>query len=259
MSDAGRGLQRWKGKVAVVTGASSGIGWGIAKALGDAGLRLVLTARRAERLAALEAEIRDSNADAEILCLPADARDPRAIEDVFVRLRTQFGGADVLINNAGLGRDAPLMSGATGHWREMLEVNVLALCVATREAVADMRTRGDDGQIIHVSSMSAYRTPPGSGVYSATKYAVRALTEGLRGELRAANSQIRVSAVSPGFVQTEFASVYHDGDHTKAGETYAQYKCLQPSDIADAVLFALGSPSHMAVHDILVRPTQQPD
>jgi len=150
------------------------------------------------------------------------------------------------------------MSGATGRWREMLEVNVLALCVATREAIADMRKRGDDGHVLHISSMAAYRTPLRSGVYSATKHAVRALTEGLRAELREAESKIRVTAISPGFVQTEFAEVYNDGDQSKVQATYGQYPCLQPADIAEAVLFALGSPPHMAVHDLLVRPTEQP-
>ncbi|MEM6992354.1 MAG: SDR family NAD(P)-dependent oxidoreductase [Myxococcota bacterium] len=258
MSD-GHGLQRWRGKVAVVTGASSGIGKAIATMFGEAGMHLVLTARRADRLESLAASIVANNPDAQILCHPADARDPRAIEALFVALRERFGGADVLVNNAGLGRNAPLLTGATGHWREMLEVNVLALCVATREAVSDMRSRGDDGHVIHVSSMSAYRTPAGSGVYSATKHAVRALTEGLRAELRDADSGIRVTAISPGFVETEFASVYHDGDPHKVAETYGKYPVLQPTDIAESVAFVLGAPPHMAVHDVLLRPTQQPN
>lgn len=252
-------MQRWQGKVAVVTGASSGIGWSIAKALAGAGMRLALTARRAERLEALAAEIESEHPGTDVMLHPADARDPRAIEDLFGTLRERFGGADVLVNNAGLGRDAPLMTGATGRWREMLEVNVLALCVATREAITDMRTRGDDGHVLHISSMAAYRIPLRSGVYSATKHAVRALTEGLRAELRDADSKIRVTAISPGYVQTEFAGVYNDGDEGKVEATYGQYPCLQPADIAEAVLFALGSPPHMNVHDLLVRPTQQPN
>ena len=251
-------MDRWRGKVAVVTGASSGIGWAVARALALAGLRLAVTARRSDRLHALANEIRSELPDAELLLLPADARDTAALEQVFADVRARWGGVDVLVNNAGLGRDAPLMSGRTEHWREMLDVNVLALCVATREAIADMQRRGSPGHVVHISSMAAYRTPLGSGVYSATKFAVRALTEGLRAELRAAGSDIRVTAISPGFVQTEFARVYHDGDDDKVAETYGHYPCLQPVDIADAVVFALGSPPHMAVHDVLLRPTEQP-
>jgi NADP-dependent 3-hydroxy acid dehydrogenase YdfG len=108
---------------------------------------------------------------------------------LFGAIREKFGGVDVLVNNAGLGHDAPLTSGATDEWREMLELNVLALCICTREAIADMRRRGDDGHVVHVSSLAAHRVPPGSGVYAATKFAVRALTEALRQELRALGSK----------------------------------------------------------------------
>lgn len=252
------GLEQWRGKVAVVTGASSGIGRAIARRLGAAGMSVVITARRADRLETLAAEIRAGTPDAEVCCLPADARNTDALCAVFADVRARFGGTDVLINNAGLGRNATLLSGATEHWREMLEVNVLALCVATREAVSDMRRRGDRGHVVHVSSMSAYRTPPGSGVYSATKYAVRALTEGLRGELRAADSKIKVTAVSPGFVRTEFAKVFHDGDLDQANATYDRYPVLEPEDIAQTVGFVLAAPPRMAVHDVLLRPTLQP-
>src|SRR5690606_13402210 len=143
------------------------------------------------------------------LARPTDLRDERAIDALFSAVRERFGGVDVLVNNAGLGRAAPPTSGATEHWREMLELNVLAPCICTREAIRDMRARGADGHVIHVSSMAAHRVPAGSGVYSATKFAVRSLTEGLRQELRELKSGIRVTAISPGFVETEFAERYH--------------------------------------------------
>jgi NADP-dependent 3-hydroxy acid dehydrogenase YdfG len=138
----------------------------------------------------------------------------------------------------------------------MLEVNVLALCICTREALTDMRGHGDTGHVIHISSMSGHRVPAGSGVYSATKYAVRSLTEGLRQELRAAGSAIRVTAISPGFVETEFAANYH-GDEQAAERTYSQYPCIQADELADAVLYALSQPPHVELHDVLLRPTQQ--
>ena len=129
--------------------------------------------------------------------------------------------------------------------------------MCTREAVADMRRRGDDGHVVHVSSMAAHRVPPGSGMYSASKYAVRALTEALRQELRAAGSQIRVGAVSPGFVETEFAARYSKSDEA-AQETYGQFKVLEPGDVAEAVKYLLSTPPHVQVHDILMRPRDQP-
>jgi len=244
-------LERWRGKVALVTGASSGIGRAIAERLAAGGLKVAALARRAERLDELCA------GEGEWLALPCDLRDEASLLDAFARVRAEWGGVDVLVNNAGLGHKAPLTSGATEHWREMLEVNVLALCVATREAVADMQRRGGTGHVIHVSSMSAHRVPGGSGVYSATKYAVRSLTEGLRLELREQGSPIRVSAVSPGFVETEFAAHYHR-DPAAAAETYSRYKVLDSEDVAEAVAYLLGAPDHVQVHDLLMRPTEQP-
>lgn len=246
------------GRVAVVTGASSGIGEAIACMLADEGARLCLLARREDRLEALAGRIAERSPNAEVMARRCDLRDEAQIVAAFAAVRTRWDGVEILVNNAGLGRAAPLCSGATEDWREMLEVNVLALCVCTREAVADMRRRGDRGHVVHVSSMAAHRVPPNSGVYSATKFAVRSLTEGLRQELRSADSRIRVSAVSPGFVETEFAEVYHR-DPTAGERTYGRYPVLQPSDVADAVRYVLTAPPRVQVHDVLVRPTAQPD
>ncbi len=245
-----RGMQRWQGKVALVTGASSGIGEAVARRLAADGMRVVAVARRRGRLEALAAS------HEAITPMAYDLRDEGAIAGLFEAIRRDLGGVDVLVNNAGLGRSASLLTGDTASWREMLEVNVLALCVCTREAIADMRRRGDDGYVIHVSSMAAYRVPPGAAVYSATKFAVRSLTEGLRVELREAGSDIRVTAISPGFVETEFAEVFHR-DPAATAATYGHFKVLEPGDIADMVAFALASPPHMQLHDLLVRPTDQ--
>jgi NADP-dependent 3-hydroxy acid dehydrogenase YdfG len=161
-----------------------------------------------------------------------------------------------LINNAGLGHHSPLLTGSPSHWKEILDVNVLALSHCSMLAVEQMRQRGDDGSIIHVSSMSAHRVTQ-SGMYSASKFAVRALTEGLRLELRELGSNIRVGAISPGFVETEFAERYHKSAE-KARETYSRYPVIQSEDVAEQVLFMLKQPAHVQIHDILVRPTQQP-
>ena len=241
-------------RVAMVTGASSGIGEAIARRLAADGFALALLARREDRLRALAETL-----PGEAMVIPCDVRDEARILAGFAAVRERWGGVDVLVNNAGLGRDAPLSTGSTEAWREMLEVNVLALCVCTREAIADMKRRGDTGHVVHIASMASHRVPRGSGVYSATKFAVRSLTEGLRGELRAAGSKIRVTAISPGFVETEFARVYHGGNPEKAEQTYRRYPCLQPEDIAGAVAYVLAAPGHVQVHDMLIRPTQQPD
>ena len=240
--------------MALVTGGSSGIGRAVAAALVQAGMRVAACARRLDRLDSLQAQLGD--AGVRLLPIRADMRREEDIMDMFAQVRERWGGVDVLVNNAGLGHAAPLMSGATEHWRDMLEVNVLALSVCTREAVTDMRHRNVAGHVIHISSMSAHRIPPGSGMYGATKYAIRSLTESLRKELREIDSPIRITAVSPGFVETEFAAHYHKSEDA-ARATYGQYTVLQPEDVAGSVLYALSQPEHVQIHDILMRPTAQ--
>ncbi len=244
-------LTRWKDSVALVTGASAGIGAGCVRALHAAGLKVAFCARREERLRTMEEELGER-----AWGISTDLRDEAAILTMFEQIRERWGGVDVIVNNAGLGHASPLSSGETEHWREMLELNVLALCVCTREAISDMKRRSIDGQVVHICSMAGHRVPPGSGVYSATKYAVRSLTEGLRAELRADGSDIRVAAISPGFVETEFAVRFHHREEA-AEETYNKYPCLQPEDVAEALLYLLGQPAHVQVHDVLMRPTRQ--
>jgi NADP-dependent 3-hydroxy acid dehydrogenase YdfG len=251
------GMERFSGKTALVTGATSGIGRSTALRLCGEGMNVVASGRRRERLDELEtAAAQLGPGHGELAGVVADLRDSAQIGELFAALRQRFGGTDVLVNNAGLGHDAPLLSGASDKWREMLDVNVLALCICTREALEDMRARGDDGHVVHISSMAGHRVPGGSGVYAATKFAVRALTEGLRKELRAADSRVRVSAISPGFVETEFAAHYHQSEKA-ARRTYGRYPVIQPDEVADAVAYAISRPPHMEIHDVLIRPTQQ--
>lgn len=242
------------GQVAMITGASSGIGRAIAHRLAQEGYRLALCARRGDRLWALREELEDLGA--EVLIQPVDLRQEAEILGFFHAVRQAWGGVDVLVNNAGLGHKQSLLEGDTEAWRDMLEVNVLALCICTREASRDMRAKGGRGHIVHISSMSGHRVPEGSGMYSATKFAVRSLTEGLRLELRAAGLDIRISSISPGFVETEFAEKYHQSK-AKGQEVYRKYPVLQPQDIAEAVAYILHQPEHVQVHDLLVRPTRQ--
>ncbi|EKV02244.1 short-chain alcohol dehydrogenase [Leptolyngbya sp. PCC 7375] len=241
--------------VAAITGASSGIGSAIATRLAADGYDLALCARRQQRLTEL-ADTLSQQYGAAVLTQSVDLRDESQILAWFSAISTRFNHLDVLINNAGLGYQESLTSGSTEKWRETLDVNVIALSICTREAIKLMRNLGkDQGHIVHISSMSGHRVP-GSGMYSASKFAVRALTEGLRQELRADGSAIRISSISPGFVETEFAEKY-SGSREQAQQVYNQFPVLQPNDIANAIGYVLSQPDHVQVHDILLRPTQQ--
>lgn len=241
--------------VAAITGASSGIGTAIAKRLAADGYDLALCARRQKRLTDLADQL-VQDYDIAVLTKTVDLRDEAQILAWFDAIATRFNRLDILINNAGLGYKESLTSGTTAKWRETLDVNVIALCICTREAIKLMRRlRDDQGHVVHISSMSGHRVP-GSGMYSASKFAVRALTEGLRQELRGAASAIRISSISPGFVETEFAEKY-SGSVDQAQQVYGQFPVLQPQDIASAISYVLSQPEHVQVHDILLRPTQQ--
>ena len=248
-------MARWAGRTALVTGASSGIGAAITRRLLAEGMNLVACARGSDRVAAVLA-LADPGGERS-LALACDVRDEAAVQAAFARARERFGGVDVLVNNAGLGHAGPLAEGTVAAWREMLDVNILGLCLCTREAIADMRARAARGQIIHIGSMAGQRVPPGAGLYAATKHAVRALTESLRLELRAAGDPIRVGEISPGFVETGFAEHFHKSAD-KARETYSQFKVLESEDVAEGVVYMLACPDHVQVHDILMRPTDQP-
>ena len=243
-------------RCAIVTGASSGIGAATARALAARGARLVLSARREDRLRALADEI--AVGGGEVAWMPADMRVETDVIGVVEQARKRFGGVDVLINNAGLGFSAPVRTGETEQWRTMLEVNVLGLLIASREAIRDMERRDVAGHVVHVSSMAAHRVPGvASAVYAATKHAVRAITEGMRQELRAVKSPIRVTAVSPGYVETEFAEVF-SGSRDAADALHRSMKVLEADDIADAIAWIVTRPPHVQVHDVLMRATEQP-
>ena len=251
------GISKWKNEVALVTGASSGIGWGIALALGRAGMKVAVTGRRKEQLEKLLAVLNDYGGEG--LAIPADFSREEDIVQVFERIRSEWGGVRVLINNAGLGYQEDLAQGSAESWREMLNVNVLALTLCMQEAIKDMEPVGL-GQIINISSVAGHRVPLGKqfGMYSATKYAVKALTEAMWGELAAKGSPIKIATISPGLVETEWHAKAF-ADEARAQQRYAEIQSLQPEDIADVVCFLLSTPGHVQINEITLRPIGQKD
>lgn len=245
------------GKTVVVTAAAgTGIGFATARRCAEEGATVLLSDLHEKRLARCADELAEAigRAVPRIVC---DVRSNDSVAALFDAAAAEVGGIDVLVNNAGLGRKAPVGSAPTEPWREMLEVNVLGLLIATREAIQDMERRGVAGHVVNVSSMAGHRIPgPDSAVYGATKFAVRGLTEGLRQELRSRDSPIRVTAVSPGYVDTEFADVFGN-DPASIAQMRTRIKMLEAEDVAATVLWAVSQPPHVEVHDVLMRPTRQ--
>jgi len=239
------------GKKAIITGASSGIGFAIAKELARNGVSVALLARREERLEKNVREIVDGGGIADFVSV--DLCDYEANCAAIATAASKLDGLDILINAAGIAKQANLSDGDAKEWRAMLDLNVIALAVATRESLPYFPE--DGGHIVNISSMSGHRVPGKGGFYSATKFAVRAMTEGLRQELREAGNPTRVSSISPGFVNTEILDHYFGGENS-AYEKIG-YPILQPEEIADLVFHQLSMPTTAEVTDILVRPTAQ--
>lgn len=245
-------MERWLHRVALVTGASEGIGRALAVLLANHGMKVIGCARNLSRVQEAAAAV--DSATGCIEAVQCDISDEAAVMAMFEGIRAKHGRLDVCVNNAGVGFSTSLLEASANELRTMTDVNMIGLCVCTREAVKLMREANiDDGHIVHISSMSGYRVVPGTkmGFYSATKHAVRALTEALRLELRDIKSNIRVSEVSPGLVKTEFMA------RSGSGATYEGRPVLSAEDVAEAVKYILAAPAHVQVHDVLMRPTQQ--
>ncbi|XP_060563189.1 dehydrogenase/reductase SDR family member 11-like isoform X4 [Ruditapes philippinarum] len=253
-------MEKWVGRVALVTGASAGFGESIAKRLVEYGMKVVGCARNIEKIQSLSESLKDSKGS--LTAIRCDISKEEEILAMFEKIKKDLGGVDVCINNAGLSYNAPLLSGTTEQWRHMLDINVLGLCICTREAVTSMRERGvDDGHIVLMSSMAGHGVTPNAPhahFYAATKFAVKALTEGLRNEVCALKSHIRVTAISPGMAKTEFLSRIFSDQPGFADKAYSVYQPLTADDVTDSVIYALAAPSHVQVHDILIRPTECP-
>lgn len=237
---------------AFITGASSGIGRAIALALAEEGARLALCARRSDRLEEVADVVREGGGEAEVVA--TDLFEEEQIVSSVANAASKWDGLDILVNSAGIARQASLVDGETSDWREMMQVNILALAIVSREALRYFPDEG--GQILNLCSMSGHRVPGRGGFYSPTKFAVRAMTEGLRQELRLAGNFTRVSCLSPGFVDTELLDDYFRKGGMKKEEAMP-FPILQPEDIAELALRQLTAPTHVDITDVLVRPTRQ--
>ncbi|XP_072045549.1 dehydrogenase/reductase SDR family member 11-like [Amphiura filiformis] len=260
MASRASSATNWARRVALVTGASAGIGATVCEHLVlRLGMKVIGCARNIDKIEESAVKLRQANTTGSLHAIKCDLRHEDEILAMFAEIKEKYGGVDVCVNNAGLAHPATLLEGKTEQWRNMFDVNVLALCICTREAYQSMKERNiDDGYIIHISSMSGYRLEqPATNVYAATKHSVKALTEGLRLELREIKSNIRITSISPGDVSTEFCLRMYPDDPSIHEKSEAAKKCLEPKDLADAVVHVLQTPPHVQVHDLLMRPTEQ--
>jgi NADP-dependent 3-hydroxy acid dehydrogenase YdfG len=238
-----------QGKVALVTGASSGIGEATALALAEAGANVAVGARRADRLADLA-----KRAPGEVLTLDLDVTDEQACRTAVAATVEHFGGLDVLVNNAGLMLSGPILGADTAEWTRMVHTNLLGTMYLTHAALPHLLQR--KGTVVQISSTSGRVASRGGGVYAATKFGVNAFSEALRKEVT--TQGVRVVVIEPGMVATELAS--HITDPTMqaaARDMMNAIRPLRPEDVATAVLYAIGQPEQVAVNEILIRPTDQ--
>ena len=240
-----------EGRVAAVTGASSGIGEATARALSAAGASVALGARRADRLEALAQSL-----DGPTLAREVDISDEGQSRDFIRAAHAELGGLHILVNNAGVMLLGPVAEAPTEEWRTMISVNLLGLLYCTHAALP-LLTAGAGGDIVNVSSVAGRRADAGGAVYNMTKFGVHAFSEALRQE--ALHAGIRVTTVAPGFVETELQSHNRNPMVQQALSRSRERigEVLSPSDIADAIVNAVTRPRHVCVNEIVVRPTMQ--
>jgi NADP-dependent 3-hydroxy acid dehydrogenase YdfG len=241
------------GKVAIVTGASSGIGEATALALADAGATVAIAARRSDRLEALAKRILDQGG--EVLSITADVSDEAQVKAMVQKTHAEYGRVDILVNNAGVMLLGMIDGANTEDWRRMININVLGLMYATHAVLPIMKAQGV-GHIVNISSVAGRFANAGTGVYNATKWAVGAFSESLRKEVYQNN--IRITIIEPGLVATELPQHITDpAAKERAQQFYGSLKALESEDIAAAIAYAVTQPPHVNVNEILIRPTEQ--
>lgn len=237
-------------KIALVTGATSGIGWATALSLADKGYNLIICGRRKERLEELASKV-----SAETLQLTFDVRDRQAVDDALNSIPSDWKKIDVLINNAGNAHGlSKLQDGNIDDWDAMIDINVKGLLYVTKAIVPGMIDRGA-GHVVNVGSIAGKEVYPNGNVYCASKHAVDAINNGMRLDLL--GTGVKVSQVCPGLVETEFSLVRFKGDSGRADTVYQGYDPLTAEDIADLIQFIVTRPAHVNIADTLILPTAQ--
>ncbi len=243
-------------KIILITGASSGIGAACARLFASEGARLILLARRGERLAALVAELVATGIDpVNLHTLTVDVCDRVALESALANLPSQWLSIDILVNNAGLSRGLnKLHEGDIADWEEMIDTNIKGLLYVTRAIVPGMVAR-DHGHVVNIGSIAGHQTYPNGSVYCGTKAAVRSISEGLKIDLL--GTKVRVTSIDPGLVDTEFSTIRFHGDTDRAKQVYQGLIPLTAVDIAETMLFCITRLPHVNISEILLVPTAQ--
>jgi len=245
-------IERWVNRVGLVTGASTGIGAALCKTLVKHGMIIIGCARNEDKIKAIAEECRKLGYKGQLHSYKCDVSKEDEIEAMYVWIKSNHGGVDLCVNNAGFSNDETLLECTAKNMRDMLDVNVVGLALCTKFAVKSMKERGvNDGHIFNLNSMSGHRLTGMLNFYAATKFAVTALTEGFRREL-VADTDIRITSISPGLVETEFLE--RAFDKNKSNQIYSTVRVMKAQDIADIILFALSAPANVQIHDVLVRP-----
>lgn len=239
-------------RIALITGATSGIGEATAKMLSQNGFKLIICGRRKDRLERLKEELSKCT---DVIHLSFDVRDKNEVTDAIQSLPDGWKEIDVLINNAGNAHGLdPIQSGSVEDWDAMIDINVKGLLYVTREILPGMVKR-KKGHVVNLGSIAGKEAYANGNVYCGSKFAVDAITKGMRIDLNAHG--IKVTAIHPGLVETEFSLVRFKGDEERAQSVYKGYQPLKPEDIADLILFALTRPAHVVVADLVVFPVAQ--
>lgn len=243
-----------KDRVILITGASSGIGAACARAFAKAGARLLLSARRLDRLNSLADELRQDYGS-DVHSFKLDIRQKNSVLNFLSLLPEQWLPIDILINNAGLAAGLDfIQEGSLQDWDDMIDTNLKGLLYVSRAVLPGMVEK-NSGHVINIGSIAGHQVYPKGAVYCATKQAVNVISNGLRMDLL--GTKIRVSSVDPGAVETNFSMVRFKGDIARANAVYAGMEPLQPDDVADAVIFCASRPPHVNISEIIIMPTNQ--
>lgn len=239
-------------KTALITGATSGIGKATAVKLANEGFRLILAGRRQDRLDGLQKELAQKT---DVYTLNFDVRDKARVQEMISSLPVKFEQIDILVNNAGNAHGLdPIQKGSIEDWDNMIDINVKGLLYVSKVVIPKMIEKGS-GHIINIGSTAGKEVYPNGNVYCASKHAVDAINQGMRMDLN--EHGIRVGAINPGLVETEFSEVRFKGDKERAANVYKGFDPLRPEDIADIIHFVVTRPYHVNIADLVVFPTAQ--